>query len=82
MRRNTTTHIIKILQYFHYSNVDSETRANLIYECGIVRFNNFIKWDKNVKAYELLVQSRNGMYKLNPIVMKKMQDLLPTVYAK
>jgi hypothetical protein len=82
LKKSRNTQMVKIIQYFHFSKLEEEYRATLETECDIVRFNNFIKWDKKIKAYELLVPTSKDKYKLNPVVLERIKNLLPIIYAK
>ena len=82
LKRDLSTQLVKILQYFHFTGVEKESRDTLLKECDIVRFNNFIKWDRKIKAYMLLIPTPDNKYRLNPIILKKIEKLLPLVYAK
>jgi len=78
--RNRQTVAIKVLKFFYTSRATAHTKADIKKNCEIeTNFKHYTEWTSAHGRYCLLLETQQG-WKLNPVVVERVQELLPQIY--
>lgn len=76
---NRLTVVVRILKFFYTNRVTSHSKTIIKNMCNVADFGHYTEWRERNGRYALLVEDGIN-WKLNPVAMGHIQELLPQVY--